>query len=180
MRAGRLQQVDTPQRLYRDPANLFVAAFIGSPSMNLVEAELRDGHAEFAGYRVPVGDGAPDASRVVLGIRPQDLADARTADPGLPAIEVEVAVVEDLGSTTHLIFPIDAPPVDVEAVRAATDEKERALLLATDRRALFTAEVGGTTDLRGGARVRLAVDPERFHFFSLETGERLRAAPVAA
>jgi multiple sugar transport system ATP-binding protein len=180
MRAGRLQQVDTPQRLYRDPANLFVAAFIGSPSMNLVEAELRNGHAEFAGFRIPLAAEAPTTSRVILGIRPQDFADARTADPSLPAVEVEVAVVEDLGSTTHLIFPIDAPPVDVEAVRAATDEKERAMLLATDRRALFTAEVGGTTDLRAASSVRLAVDPARFHFFSLETGERLRPAAVAA
>ena len=179
MRAGRLQQVDTPQRLYRDPANLFVAAFIGSPSMNLVEAELRDGHAEFASFRIPLAGEAPPASRVILGIRPQDFADARASDPSLPAVEVEVAVVEDLGSTTHLIFPIDAPPVDVESVRAATDEKERAMLLA-DRRALFTAEVGGTTDLRAGSRVRLTVDPERFHFFSLETGERLRPAAVAA
>jgi multiple sugar transport system ATP-binding protein len=180
MRAGRLQQVDTPQRLYRDPANLFVAAFIGSPSMNLVEAELRDGHAEFAGFRIPLPGEPPSTSRVVLGIRPQDFGDARASDPSLPAVEVEVAVVEDLGSTTHLIFPIDAPPVDVEAVRAATDEKERAMLLASDRRALFTAEVGGTTDLHAGDRMRLAVDPKRFHFFSLETGERIRATPVAA
>jgi multiple sugar transport system ATP-binding protein len=180
MRAGRLQQVDTPQRLYRDPANLFVAAFIGSPSMNLVEADVRDGHAEFAGYRIPLSASAPETSRLVLGIRPQDFADAGAADPSLPVIEVEVAVVEDLGSTTHVIFPVEAPSVDVEAVRAATDEKERAMLLASDRRALFTAEVGGSADARAGERMRLAVNPERFHFFSLETGESLRPAPVPA
>src|SRR6187551_2453199 len=57
MKRGVLQQVDSPQHLYRNPANLFVAAFIGSPSMNLVEAELEDGHVSFAGHRIPLDPG---------------------------------------------------------------------------------------------------------------------------
>jgi len=177
MRDGRIQQVDTPQRLYRRPANLFVAAFIGSPSMNLVEAEVVDGEVRFAGFRIPIPAGAavPDA-RVVLGIRPQDFSDAAQADPSLPTIEAEPAVVEELGSSTHVIFPIEAPPVDVAAVRAATDEGERATLLATDSRALFTAEVAETTQARPGQKLRLAVDPTRFHYFEPTTGEALRPA----
>jgi hypothetical protein len=65
-------------------------------------------------------------------------------------------------------------------VRAATDEGERATLLATDRRALFTAEIAEGTGVRPGDRVRLAVDPTRLHFFDLQTGETLRPAAVAA
>ncbi len=178
MRSGKLQQVDTPQRLYREPRNLFVAAFIGSPSMNLVEAEVRDGTIEFAGFRIPLGANGAGMSQVVLGIRPQDFSDAALADPSLPTIEAEVALVEELGSATHVIFPIEAPPVDVEAVRAASDDKERAVLLAADQHALFTAEVSESTQVRVGDRLRLAVDPSRFHFFDRETGDALR--PVAA
>ena len=150
---GRIQQVDTPQTLYRRPANLFVAAFIGSPSMNLVEATIDDGHAEFAGYRIPLPPGAAPGvapgAPVILGIRPQDFEDAAFADPAHPTIDVEVAVVEELGSATHLLFPVDAAPVDAAAVLAATDDNERAVLLAKDRRTLFTAEVQRVV---GGAR----------------------------
>jgi multiple sugar transport system ATP-binding protein len=179
MREGKLQQVDKPQKLYGAPANLFVAAFIGSPSMNLVEAEVADGNVSFAGFRLPL---APDrrpaevtAGRVVLGIRPQDFEDVRFADPALPSIEVEPVVVEELGSAADVIFPIGAPPVETEAVRAASDEKEAAaVLLAEDRRSLFTAEVSEATDARVGEQIRLAVDPSRFHFFHPETGENLQ------
>jgi multiple sugar transport system ATP-binding protein len=163
--------------------NLFVAAFIGSPSMNLVEAELAEDAVEFAGFRLPLSRDRRPAARssgtVILGIRPQDFADARTADPALAAIEVEAAVVEELGSATHVLFTIDAPPVDVDAVRAASDEGERASLLAGDRRALFTAEVAEGTPVRPGQRMRLALDPSRLHFFDPETSETLRAGAVA-
>jgi multiple sugar transport system ATP-binding protein len=183
MRDGTVQQVDTPQELYREPRNLFVAAFIGSPSMNLVDATLSGDAVLFAGFRVPLADarrpsdGSSDT--VILGIRPQDFDDARTADPSLPVIEVDVAVVEELGSATHVLFTIDAPPVDVESVRAASDDRERASLLATDRRALFTAEVPEGTEVRPGERLRLALDPSRLHFFDPETGATLRPGALA-
>src|SRR5689334_7582945 len=88
MRDGLLQQVDTPQSLYRRPANLFVAAFIGSPPMNLVEADVTDGEVAFAGLRVPLERRSPEG-RVILGIRPQDLS---VAGDGA-GFEVEPAVV---------------------------------------------------------------------------------------
>jgi multiple sugar transport system ATP-binding protein len=183
MRDGTVQQVDTPQELYREPRNLFVAAFIGSPSMNLVDATLSDDAALFAGFRVPLADGRrpteASADTVVLGIRPQDFDDARTADPSLPVLEVDVAVVEELGSATHVLFTIDAPPVDVESVRAASDDRERATLLATDRRALFTAEVAEGTQVRPGERFRLALDPSKLHFFDPASGATLRPAALA-
>jgi multiple sugar transport system ATP-binding protein len=184
MRDGTVQQADTPQTLYRKPTNLFVAAFIGSPSMNLVEAELSGDAVEFAGFRVSLtADRRPaevSSGTVILGIRPQDFEDARSADPSRPTIEVEAAVVEELGSATHVLFTIDAPPVDVESVRAASDDNERASLLATDRRALFTAEVAEGTPVRPGDRVRLALDSARLHFFDPDTGLTLRAGALAA
>jgi multiple sugar transport system ATP-binding protein len=179
MRDGILQQADTPQRLYHRPANLFVAAFMGSPSMNLVEATIEDGHAIFAGYRIALdADRRPDDGTVILGIRPQDFEDAAFADPSLPAIEVEAAVVEELGSQSHVIFAIDAPSVDVEAVRAA-DDGEEALLIADDRRAMFTAEVAEESAVRPGKTVRLALNPSRFHFFDPESGHALAREPLA-
>jgi multiple sugar transport system ATP-binding protein len=184
MSDGRLQQVDTPQTLYRRPANLFVAAFIGSPSMNLVEATIDDGHVEFAGFRIPLPPAsAPDlgsAGTVILGVRPQDFEDAAFADPSHPTIDVEVAVVEELGAATHLLFPVDAAPVDAAAVLAATDENERAVLLAGDQRTLFTAEVSESSAARAGAAVTLAVNPSRFHFFEPESGAALSRGPVPA
>ena len=90
MRDGRIQQVDTPQALYRRPRNLFVAAFIGSPAMNLVEATVEAGHVEFGGNRFPVSARVPDG-RVILGIRPESFEDAAFADPSLPQLTAEVA-----------------------------------------------------------------------------------------
>ena len=116
MRDGKIQQVDTPQVLYRDPVNLFVAAFIGSPAMNLVEAKLdRDG-VEFGGHRIPLQPGQrPETTgAVVLGIRPESFEDAAFADASLPQLDAQIAVVEDLGSDAHVIFPVDAPRIEAE------------------------------------------------------------------
>src|SRR4051794_28444700 len=176
MRDGKIQQVDAPQRLYHHPRNLFVAAFIGSPSMNLVEAEVADGHVSFAGFNVPLSpERRPtdvSSGRIILGLRPQDFEDARIADSALPTIDVSPSVVEELGSSTHVIFPIDAPPVDVESVRAAHDDGERAILLH-DAGASFTAEIDETLPAKAGTAMRLAVNPRRFHFFDAETGDAL-------
>jgi len=185
MRDGTVQQVDTPQTLYREPANLFVAAFIGSPAMNLVDADVDGDSVEFAGFRIPLDpENRPDgvsSGRLILGIRPQDLGEPGPGRESLPTIEVEATVVEELGSATHVLFTIEAPPVDVESVRAASDDNERASLIATDRRALFTAEVSEDTIVRPGERLTLAVDPSRLHFFDPATSESLRpAARVAA
>ncbi len=182
MRDGFLQQVDTPQNLYHHPTNLFVAAFIGSPAMNLVDVTIEDGHAAFAGFRIPLGypEAAPNGT-VVLGIRPQSFEDAAFADPSLPTIEVEAMVVEDLGSESHVLFAIDAPPVDAEAVRAAaSDEGEEAILIADDRRAHFTAVVTDASKARAGAKVRLAVDSRRFQYFDPQSGENISREALAA
>jgi multiple sugar transport system ATP-binding protein len=177
MRNGVLQQVAEPQTLYREPANLFVAAFIGSPSMNLVEAVIEDGSVSFADIRIPL---APDrrpqaASSVVLGIRPEAFEDASFAPPELPSVEVEVAVVEELGAETHVIFPVEAERIETEEVKAAVDDEEGAQLIADDNRALFTARLDPRTAARQGTKVRLSIDPAQLYFFDPETRESLTA-----
>ncbi|HEV2711696.1 MAG TPA: sn-glycerol-3-phosphate ABC transporter ATP-binding protein UgpC [Gaiellaceae bacterium] len=174
LRDGRIQQVDTPQVLYRLPQTLFVAAFIGSPAMNLVEAVVDGGAVEFAGFRIPLPPLLADtiaSSRVVLGIRPESFEDAAFADPSLPQFDVVVNVVEELGSDSHVIFPIDAPRIDTEELRE-TREGEDESLLAGDQ-AVFNARVDPRTTASAGAPLRLAVDPSRFHFFDPETGENI-------
>ena len=128
MRDGRIQQVDTPQALYRDPVNLFVAAFIGSPAMNLVEAQLDGDAVEFGGLRIPLAARAPagrrrDGRRSASG--PESFEDAAFADPALPQLDAEVAVLEDLGSDAHVIFPVDAPRVETEELRPTTTRRRR-------------------------------------------------------
>jgi multiple sugar transport system ATP-binding protein len=179
MRDGRVQQVDTPQELYRNPATLFVAAFIGSPSMNLVEAEVDGGAVRFGGHTVPLPPGrGPAKGPVVLGIRPEAFADGAAADPGLPRLDVDVAVVEDLGSDAHVIFAVDAPRVDAEEARPTSDDET---LLGAEG-AVFTARVDAATKARPGRPLRLAVDPGTFHFFDRETGLALRTgiSPAAS
>jgi multiple sugar transport system ATP-binding protein len=171
MRDGRIQQIETPQNLYRRPQNLFVAAFIGSPPMNLVEADVSDGELSFAGIRVPLAGRPAPRGRVILGVRPQDLALANGSSR--PSFEARPAVVEELGSATHAIFPVEAPPVDSESVRAASDDGERGVLLATDQRALWTAALPEGTSAAVGEPLQLTVDPSRLHFFDPGTGARL-------
>jgi multiple sugar transport system ATP-binding protein len=168
MRDGRILQCDRPQQLYAKPNNLFIAAFIGSPAMNLVEATYEDGAVRFGQHRVPLA-AAPATGRFVLGIRPESFEDATFA-PGLPTIEVDVAVVEELGSDAHVFFQVDAPPITAEVLESASDGA-----LLPSNQALFTARVDARTAARVGERLRLAVDPARFHFFDPATGERVTA-----
>jgi multiple sugar transport system ATP-binding protein len=180
MRDGRILQIDTPQALYSRPVNLYVAAFIGSPSMNLIEATIVDGVAVFGGFRFPLPggnalEGAP--SRVIIGVRPEAFEDAALSESSLPQIEVQVDVIEDLGPDTHLIFQVDSPPVDVTEVREAAGDEDK--LLQVDK-AVFTARVDPQTNARPGRTVTLSVDPSRFHFFDVASGARIEHAASPA
>src|SRR5882724_6778914 len=125
MRDGRIVQVDVPQRLYEAPRDLFVAAFIGSPSMNLVEANVDTDTVAFGQYRVPldpVRRPARGVDRVILGIRPETFDDATFAKNGLPRVDVTVEVLEELGSDSHVFFRVAAPRVTLESRDAPDDE----------------------------------------------------------
>jgi multiple sugar transport system ATP-binding protein len=176
LRDGLLQQVDTPQRIYRHPANLFVAAFIGSPPMNLVGAEVSDGLVRFAGFEIPLPTGMAfdvlDGREVILGIRPPDLEDADVwSGQGLPTIEVVAEVTEELGSEVNVLFTVDAPPVETDETLAATEEEQADIpLLAEEARAVMCARVDPRTACVPGERIRLSLDPRRFHYFDPQTG----------
>jgi multiple sugar transport system ATP-binding protein len=174
MRDGRILQVDTPQRLYAEPVDLFVAAFIGTPTMNLVDATVAGDEIAFGQYRIPLEPGRRPAAdgRVVLGVRPESFEDAAFAPPGAAALDVTVSVLEELGADAHVFFHVDAPPVSSELLEAAEHEAS----LIVEERALFAARVDARTGARVGAPLRLAVDPARFHFFDPRTGASLLRA----
>jgi len=178
MRDGRIQQVDSPQALYARPANLFVASFIGSPAMNLVEARYDGSAVEFGGFRIALPESQRPAARpgtIALGIRPESFEDAAFADPALPLLDAAVAVVEELGSDSYVIFPVAATRLLAEEHQNEDDER----LIGSDETA-FTARVAATSAARAGQPLRLAVDPAGFHFFDPSTGERLGSAAAGA
>jgi multiple sugar transport system ATP-binding protein len=179
LRDGVLQQVDTPQRLFASPANLFVGAFIGSPSMNLVEGKVERGSVSFAAFSLPVPAeldlSGYDNRNVIVGIRPSDFEDADVWHrDGLPVIEVVPDVTEELGTEIHAIFSIDAPPVVTDEVAAAQSEEggEESLAPLSDK-AAFTARVDPRSKARPREPIRLSVDPTRLHFFDPETGQAI-------
>jgi multiple sugar transport system ATP-binding protein len=185
LRDGMLQQVDTPQHLFRHPANLFVAGFIGSPSMNLVTARLVGDDAAaavtFAGYRLPIpasvmraipGLGAYLGRDVILGIRPSDFEDAHLADESWPAMAIEAHVTEILGSEINVIFAIDAPPVehkDVSDLAPQAEEGDSAVPLY-EGKSLWTARVSARSKIGPGDRTDLGVDTRNLHFFDPGSG----------
>ena len=173
MRDGRVQQVDTPQTLFNSPANLFVAAFIGSPSMNLIEADVGGGSIRFAGHSLALPTGmTPPEGHLLVGIRPTDFESGAGADPSLPRMQVQAAVVEELGAESHVIFHLDAPRVTADAVRAAADtQADDETLFADDQSAEFTARVETQAPIAPGSQVELAVHIERAHFFDPQTGD---------
>jgi multiple sugar transport system ATP-binding protein len=179
LRDGLLQQVDTPHALYNTPANLFVAAFIGSPPMNLVEARIDDHAVSFGGFTLPIPAGvdlsAYRGRSLILGIRPSDMEDAGVWQSGsLPVIEVRAQVIEELGSEVNVLFRVDAPPVTTpDTMAAASEEGEEGAvtpLLTGEGESVFCARVDARTRARQGNAVRLSVDPARFHYFDPDTG----------
>jgi multiple sugar transport system ATP-binding protein len=186
LRGGLLQQVDRPQVLYDRPANLFVAGFIGSPAMNLVEAELveRDGRLSvtFGPHTLAIppetAAGRPalrdyTGRRVALGIRPEDLEDEEAAEGS--QLNVTVDIKEDMGAEVYLHFAVDAPPVTAEELREIVGDEA---LAAADEQthhhgSPFIARVARGTTAREREPVRLAVDTKRLHFFDLESGDAI-------
>jgi multiple sugar transport system ATP-binding protein len=174
MRDGRILQVDTPQTLYEHPRDLFVAGFIGSPAMNLVEATISDGAVAFGQLRVKLDPSRRPAGResgsVILGIRPETFEDAAFAPAELPTIDVEVVVLEELGSDAHVFFRVDATRIAAETLG---EDEDTTADLVTDRGSLLNARVDPRTAAHIGHTLRLAVDPSRFHFFDADGGASL-------
>jgi multiple sugar transport system ATP-binding protein len=182
MNEGKIQQVDTPQGLYWSPVNLFVAAFIGSPAMNLVEGQIDDGALRFAGFSLPLAelgaDGARLPQRVILGIRPEHFAEVDDGRSPAWAIEGDVTVEENLGAEVLVFFPVNAPPVETDEIISIREGDEEGLL-GEEARAIFVARLPSGTRPLLGKRIRLALDPERCYFFDPATGESLLTREAA-
>jgi multiple sugar transport system ATP-binding protein len=175
MRRGVLQQVDEPQRLYERPANLFVAGFIGSPAMNLVEADLEpDGDGPVARFgehllRVPRGR----TGRVILGFRPEDLEDVALAGGAAPGATLRVVpeIREDMGAEVYIHFGLGVPPVRrTEVAEATAPEEPPQARVAARGASPFVARLGRGSRAKEGEPIELAVDIDRLYVFDVETG----------
>jgi multiple sugar transport system ATP-binding protein len=177
MRDGTVQQLDHPEALFDAPANLFVAAFMGSPPMNLVPASVREGQLEIAGVSLPRVAGPRVEGPVVAGVRPTDLVPVEgDGDEALPRLRGKLEVVERLGTESHLIFPVQAQRIGGEAAEVAAEATEAAdaTLLAVDDHARFTARVEGRRRFEPGQEVEFSIPPDAVHLFDATTGEALR------
>jgi multiple sugar transport system ATP-binding protein len=185
LRDGRLQQVDTPQTLFESPVNLFVAGFIGSPAMNFATADLirDDGPVvTFAGFRLAVPpetfqakNGLADyfGKQVILGIRPSDFEDATLGNASRGTMRVTAGVTEELGSEIHVMFTIDAPPVEHAAIVQAAETSEdadEAVTALVGGKSLWTARMSKESRARHGSTVELAVDTRYLQFFDPASG----------
>jgi multiple sugar transport system ATP-binding protein len=187
LKRGYLQQVDTPQNLYDTPANVFVAGFIGSPSMNLFTSTLErtdnglavkmDEHllaipAETVAANPELESFA--GGSIVVGLRPEDIEDAAVATdaPADRRISTTVTLMESLGSEIILHFPMAAEPYEI---MDAEFEGEDAVAAATDDTGnyIYVARVNPRSPARIGQTVELVVDTARFHFFDPKTGAAL-------
>ena len=175
LKDGVLQQVDTPTDLYDSPVNVFVAAFIGSPSMNLYEARFEGDHLTFGSRWLTLPDSLfekrpalreHEGEDLIVGFRPEDLEDVQFAsdsDPG-HRLEAEVALVEALGAELIVHFELDAVRVD------AGDPD------AVDEIGQNTVGIGRfnpRSTARAGQHIEIAVDVENLHFFDAETRDSI-------
>ena len=193
LKKGVLQQVDTPQTLYERPVNLFVAGFIGSPAMNLVDATLdADGDGlvvKVAQFRLPVPAevvaGRPRlrsfvGRTVVLGIRPEDMEDAALVSdaPADRRIRAEVELRESLGSDVVVHFRIAAPPALTEDAKELASEisieaLERVQQQAQGGESVAVARLNPRTTATKAEMIELVVDIHRLHFFDPADGSAI-------
>jgi multiple sugar transport system ATP-binding protein len=191
LRKGVLQQTDDPQVLYDRPVNLFVASFIGSPSMNLLQASLEGRNGSLAArigpqeLAVPAevaaarpGLAAYEGKTVGIGIRPEHVEDASIGPDRAPRLRAKVLVMEALGSERLAHLELDARPVvtdEVLEIAADADAAVAADLQSGSRveRASFVARFDAASTARGGQEVEMTVKPERLQFFDLDTGQAI-------
>ncbi|MEO1056946.1 MAG: sn-glycerol-3-phosphate ABC transporter ATP-binding protein UgpC [Actinomycetota bacterium] len=179
LKDGYLQQVDTPQNLYDRPDNVFVAAFIGSPSMNLYEASLRvadnGGEISIGGQTIGLSpkslEARPalrgyDGKTVILGIRPEDFEDAELANdiPASQHVDSTPTLLEALGSEVMVHFKLDAPVVDSGDPDAVED---------TNAESNAVGRFGPRTRVRAGSPMKVAVNSENLHFFDAQSREAI-------
>jgi multiple sugar transport system ATP-binding protein len=180
MRDGRLEQCDLPQQLYDRPANLFVAGFIGSPAMNLVRTKLNGGEGapsfDLGGTSLALTPGLlarrpglreHEGRNVIVGIRPEDFEDAAlVAGSNGSCVDVDVTLAEPMGPEVIAHCPLPT---------ASETAREGGELLAPGATVgqTLTARLSPLSSVRSGARLRLAVNVDRLHFFDEETEQAI-------
>ncbi len=177
LKDGYLQQVDTPQNLYDRPTNVFVAAFIGSPSMNLFESTItidgEGGSLTLGSQTIPLSPASLEArpalrnysgEKIVLGIRPEDFEDTAHDNGGHPTITAPVSLLEALGSEVMVHFSVDAPRVD-SGDPDAVDE--------AGGTANTVGRFNPRSRVRPGETASIAVTSENLHFFDVKTREAI-------
>ncbi len=191
-RPDNLQQVAPPAELFHEPVNLFVAGFIGSPAMNLVNGHLESSNGEvdsvFGQHRLRVARRALDRhpgiedhmnKELVIGIRPGDFEDSRVAGEAPErTMEVDIDLTEVLGSETFVHYFLPLAPVitpDIEELLADTGADASSLGNETK----FESRISSDITVSRGDRVKLVVDTAKFHFFDPESGNRIGARKAA-
>jgi multiple sugar transport system ATP-binding protein len=185
MRAGVIQQVDTPTNLYEDPQNLFVAGFIGSPSMNFLPARL-----EGDLIRLPVGDaplppqvrrrlrGDGNARDVIAGVRPEHLEDA-DVEPDRQGLRftAPVSVVESMGSELYAYFDVESGQIEsADLADLAADAGMEDLPRHGGGSQQVVARLSSASRAQAGGRVNLVLDTAELQLFDPAGGESLMAA----
>ena len=179
IRKGVLQQIDTPREIYLYPKNIFVAGFIGSPSMNFVYATVSPSGKSF---KIKIGDveiktsTAPKTlaefkdKEIVLGIRPEAFEDSVYAGKEFTEdFPVEITLLEQLGSDSYIHFYKDIKPVQTEAIEEIlADEGEDISVLGTETK--FIARINPNATVEEGQKIKLKIDPTKLHYFDPETG----------
>ena len=180
IRKGILQQIDTPREIYLYPKNIFVAGFIGSPSMNFVYATVK---TSSKGVVLTFGDDkilskdAPEALKdyegqeIVLGIRPEAFEDSVYANKKefSEELNIDVSLLEQLGSDTYIHFYKDINPVQTEAIEEIlADEGEDISVLGTQTK--FIARINPNATIEEGQNINLSIDPTKLHYFNPDTG----------
>ena len=189
LKRGELMQVDAPQHLYDNPDNLFVAGFIGSPAMNIAEAELTKDNGQIkvkiGSTSLPVTDGAlkrypgvPDAigKRIAVGMRPEHFFRPDGSVPEDHKFNIEVGLVEALGAEVLVHYKSDASPVITEDTREAIDDEEAFEELQRQAKGgqQFTARFDPSEMPDSGERIDVAFNTDYLHFFDIERGDALR------
>jgi multiple sugar transport system ATP-binding protein len=185
MSKGHLQQVDAPQRLYDRPDNLFVAGFIGTPPMNLLEGTVSVNggiEVDLGGHKLPIADGALqqypklrewNGRNVIVGLRAGDLHPAQGRDD-LPQIHARVDLVEALGGESMAYFHVDTRHYKAEQVAEEEDLANESEETVVGSRPNLVASFPPHVQLRLGDEVGIAVDTKNLHFFDEASGAPLR------
>jgi ABC-type sugar transport system ATPase subunit len=165
MSNGKVQQIGSPQEVYSEPRNLFVAGFIGSPPMNLLRGTAGDGRIRIGDLSLPWSGALPP--EVAVGVRPEDLAPANGSPEAFP---FSIEVVEPLGNEVVVHGSVAGDAVD----SGAEEEAAEIPIAVSGARAPLTAIFAPADQPRPGDTVDLTVSPDRLHLFDLSTGMALR------